>query len=146
MTTTYLLLYSVRGKSITSIPSNWNGRWTSIRYLPIWSFVCLQKCSPHFNWFRSSSSGLTVAHPQRQHIPPSDFHSIQLGDYREQLMLTLSSARELAASNIQRAQLRYKEQYDRGARPSTFKLGEWVFLKFPQDESDRPRKLSRRWH
>ena len=61
-------------------------------------------------------------------------------------MLTLSSARELAASNIQRAQRRYKEQYDRGARLSTFKLGEWVFVKFPQDESGRLRKLSRPWH
>ena len=61
-------------------------------------------------------------------------------------MLTLSSARELAARNIQRAQLRYKEQYDRGARPIDFRLGDWVFVKFPQDETGRLRKLSRPWH
>ena len=33
-----------------------------------------------------------------------------------------------------------------GARPSAFKLGECVFVKFPQDESGRLRKLSRPWH
>ena len=62
------------------------------------------------------------------------------------LMITLSSARELAAGNIQRAQRRYKEQYDRGTRSPDLRVGEWVFVRFPQDETGRFRKLSRPWH
>ena len=61
-------------------------------------------------------------------------------------MATLSSARELAASSIQRAQRRYKEQYDRNARVTDLRVGEWVFVRFPQDETGRLRKLSRPWH
>ena len=51
--------------------------------------------------------------------------------------------RELAARNIQRG---YKEQYDRGTRTTNLRVGEWVFVRFPQDESGRLRKLSRPWH
>ena len=61
-------------------------------------------------------------------------------------MATLSSARELAADNVQRAQKRYKMQYDRGAKSPDFRVGDWVFVKFPQEESGRLRKLSRPWH
>ena len=67
-------------------------------------------------------------------------------DYREELMISLSSARELAARNIQRAQMRYKKQYDRDTRKPDLRLGEWVLVRFPQDESGRLRKLSRPWH
>ena len=78
-------------------------------------------------------------------MPTGDLQPTDLDDYREQLMLTLMSARELAVANIRKAQSRYKKQYDRHARPTSFRLGQWVFVRFPQDESGRLRKLSRPW-
>ena len=63
------------------------------------------------------------------YMPTSDICSTYLDDYREQLMATLSSARELAASNIQRAQKRYKQQYDHHTRPADLRAGEWVFVR-----------------
>ena len=47
------------------------------------------------------------------YMPASDIRPAYLEDYREELMAMSSSPRELAASNIQRAQKRYKHQYDR---------------------------------
>ena len=67
-------------------------------------------------------------------------------DYREHLMLSLTSARELAAQAIQKAQQRYKKQYDKTADQLTLKKGEWVLIRFPQEETGKQRKLSRPWH
>ena len=64
----------------------------------------------------------------------------------EELMLSLSSARELAASCIRKAQAKYKRSYDRRVREVAMRVGDWVLVRFPQDESGRWRKLSRPWH
>ena len=61
-------------------------------------------------------------------------------------MISLSSARELAASNIRAAQKKYKCQYDKKSQPVPFRLGDWVLVRFPQEESGKQRKLSRPWH
>lgn len=53
------------------------------------------------------------------HIQPAD-----TDDYREQLMLTLKSARELAVASIRGAQGRYKKQYNKHTRPARFRLGQ----------------------
>ena len=79
-------------------------------------------------------------------LPTADINLTDVCDYREELMLTLSSARELAARNIQRAQKRYKDQYDRRISTPDLRIGEWVLVRFPQDESGRLTKLSRPWH
>ncbi len=81
-------------------------------------------------------------------MPPSDvtMNDIDVADYREQVVLTLSSARETAVQAIRKAQGRYKHNYDRKAKCSSFKVGDWVFVRFPQEESGRLRKLSRPWH
>ena len=74
---------------------------------------------------------------------------IQLGtveDYRDELVLSLSSARELAVASIQRAQAKYKENFDRKAKVLTWKNGDWVLVHFPHEESGKNRKLSRPWH
>ena len=71
---------------------------------------------------------------------------IDIEEYREEVTLSLSSARELAASNIKTAQKRYKEQYDKRATPVSFKAGDLVLVRFPQEESGKNRKLSRPWH
>ena len=67
-------------------------------------------------------------------------------DYREELTLALSFARRTATSSIQQAQRRYKKQYDRNARPLQARVGDWVLVRFPADESGKNRKLSRPWH
>ena len=61
-------------------------------------------------------------------------------------MLSLSSARQLAARCLQRAQVRYKKFYDNKIHQTTLRVGDWVLIHFPSDESGRLRKLSRPWH
>ena len=63
---------------------------------------------------------------------------LQLGTvevYRDELILGLSSARELAVASIQKAQARYKENFDRKAKTVPWKRGDWVLVYFPQDET-----------
>ena len=36
--------------------------------------------------------------------------------------------------------------YNRRAAPVDFRVGDWVLVKFPQDESGKACKLSRPWH
>ena len=66
--------------------------------------------------------------------------------YREELILNLSSARELAAERQRESQAKSKERYDRRARTREYRMGDWVFVKFPSDETGRNRKLSQPWH
>jgi len=79
-------------------------------------------------------------------LPPEPLAMTDVGDYREQLILSLSSARELAVTNIQAAQRRYKKYHDRTANQREYKLGDWVLVRFPHEESGRLRKLSQPWH
>ena len=58
-------------------------------------------------------------------------------------MLSLSSARELAAASIKEAQKHYKQQYDKEAKVSNYCIGDWVFVRFPAEESGKNRKMSR---
>ena len=47
--------------------------------------------------------------------PSSNWDPMSIADYREELMLTLSSTRQLANETIQQAQRKYKAQFDRKA-------------------------------
>ena len=69
-------------------------------------------------------------------------------DYREELMVSLSSARELAVENMRKAQEKYKRNYDRrvSTPSSPMKCGDWVLVHFQHEESGPNRKLSRSWH
>ena len=78
-------------------------------------------------------------------LPPDEVHPCDLRDYREELVLSLSSARELAVESIREAQHRYKSQYDKGATVTDFHIGDWTFVRFPAEESGRNRKMSRPW-
>ena len=42
--------------------------------------------------------------------------------------------------------MKYKVQYDHKAKPDRYRIGEWVLIKFPSEESGKQRKLSRTWH
>ena len=79
-------------------------------------------------------------------LPPGQIQPANLSDYREQLLLSMTSARELAATQIQKAQKRYKAQYDKESNSLEYQLGDWALVKFPQEESGKQRKLSRPWH
>ena len=70
-------------------------------------------------------------------LPAEEIECADLVDYREQLVMSLSSARKLAADSIRAAQRKYKDQYDKRARPVTFKVGDWVLVLFPQEESGK---------
>ena len=56
-------------------------------------------------------------------------------DYREELSLSLSSAREIAAKAVQKAQQLYKASYDKKLKPVTYHISDWVMVKFPADET-----------
>ena len=57
------------------------------------------------------------------------------------MMLSLSSARNLANEVNRGPQKKYKAQYDRSARDPKLRMGDWVFVYFAQDETDKNCKL-----
>ncbi len=67
-------------------------------------------------------------------------------DYRQELVLSLSSPRQLAAKSIRVAQQKYKAQYDKRSSSTDFKIGDLVLVKFPQEETGPQQKLSHPWH
>ena len=79
-------------------------------------------------------------------LPVEPAQPVTIEDYREELVLTLSTARQSAQDCISRAQMRYKVQYDRKAAPLRYQVGDWVLLRFPSEEAGKQRKLSRPWH
>ena len=79
-------------------------------------------------------------------LPPASLDPTTVADYREQLVLSLSTARALAVDSIKQAQRKYKRLYDRRSAPSHLKVGDWVLVRFPQEEIGKMRKLSRPWH
>ena len=82
------------------------------------------------------------------YLPTTPVQLTDIEDYREELVLSLTSAREIAAQTMQNAQAKYKQQYDKRATYTTspLKTGDWVLVRFPQDETGAARKLSRPWH
>ena len=57
-------------------------------------------------------------------------------------MSSLSSARKLDDSHIQAAQRRYRKHYDQTTKETKLKVGDWVLIHFPGEESGARRKLS----
>ena len=47
---------------------------------------------------------------------------------------------------MQAAQKKYKKQHDKKAKNSNIKVGDWVMVYFPHEETGKNRKLSRPWH
>lgn len=79
-------------------------------------------------------------------LPPHTIEPTKVSDYLEELVLSLSSARQIATEAIRTAQLKYTSSYDRRSCDVNFQMGDWVLVKFPQDETGRLRKLSCPWH
>ena len=66
-------------------------------------------------------------------LPPHDLEVTKVSDYREEKVLSLSTARKMTVESIQKA--KYKRIYDRDTRPVHSNIGDWVLVKFPQDEA-----------
>ena len=80
-------------------------------------------------------------------LPPREIQASEVSDYCEKLVLSLSHACQIVVSSIQVAKRRYKEQYDKNASTDiSFKVGDWILVRFPQEESGKLRKLSCPWH
>ena len=79
-------------------------------------------------------------------LPAGEVEPADITDYRQEMILALSNARKLAAESIQEAQKRYKRNYNRTGRTTTYQLGDCILIRFPQEETGANRKLSRPWH
>ena len=79
-------------------------------------------------------------------LPPEPTEYGDILEYREEITLSLSSKIELAASKIKTAQKRHKEQYNKQANLIRYKPEGLVLVRFPQEESEKNKKLSRPWH
>ena len=75
-------------------------------------------------------------------MKPSQLTPTSAEDYREEVILSLTSACELATESIRKAQKRYKDLYDRKTKQVDYQVGDWVFIKFPAEETGPNRKLS----
>ena len=118
------------------------------RYLPgvLWAY----RNTPHESTGEKPSFQLFVfdcrAPTQAALLPPTEAQQTDLSDYRQELILLLSSAREIATKNIRKAQRRKKTQDEKRSTTINYKVGDWVLVRFPQDETAVQRKLSRPWH
>ena len=118
------------------------------RYLPgaLWAYRKVPHDStgekPSFLLYGLDCRTLTEAALLPAHV----VEPTEVSDYREELVLSLSTARRQAAEAIQMAQTKYKASYDRRSRDMDYQIGDWVLVRFPQDETGRMRKLSRPWH
>ena len=65
-----------------------------------------------------------------------------ISDYLEELILSLSEAREGTHRSIYKAQKCYKAQHDKRSHDVKMKLGDWVLIYFPAEDSGKQHKLS----
>lgn len=79
-------------------------------------------------------------------LPPSHIEPTELSSYREEMILSLSTARNAAAKRIQKSQKKNKDYYDRRATHTSYRLGDWILIRFPAKETGARKKLSRPWH
>ena len=66
-------------------------------------------------------------------LPPNSLEMMETNDYRTHLIQSLSSARELAAKSIQKAQAKYKKQYDKEAKSLPYEVGDWIKISTRRD-------------
>ena len=80
-------------------------------------------------------------------LPPTPIQPCTAEDYREELITNLSSARELACKSLCKVQNKSKEWYDKHKAVSRpLRVGDWVLVRFPVEESGKNRKLAHPWY
>ena len=128
--------------------ARFGNQWDQFLYGVQWAY----RNTPHNTTGEKPSFllfGTDLRSPSEAALSPSSSMSpVGLKDYREQLVLSLSSARELAACTIQAEQQKSKVRYDRNHQVSNqqYQVGDWVLVRFPHEETGAHRKLSRPWH
>ncbi len=75
-------------------------------------------------------------------LPYSGEPPMTTEQYREHPVEKLASSRQIAEADIRKAQAKYKGQLNRRAQQLHYKVGDWVMVKFPQEEQGRLRKLA----
>ena len=73
-------------------------------------------------------------------VPPQESQIAGVGDifdYREELILSLSSARNKAHYAICKAQKCFKAQHDKRTHDVKMKLGDWVLIYYPAEDSGK---------
>ena len=128
--------------------ARFENQWDQFLYGVQWAY----RNTPHNTTGEKPSSllfGIDLHAPSEAALTPiSSFSPVGLEDYREKLTLSLLFARELAACSIQSEQQKSKFVYDKRhlVLNKEYKVGDWVLVKFPHEETGAQRKLSRPWH
>ena len=78
-------------------------------------------------------------------LNPSKVTPSTVEDYKKKVMLSLSSAHDLAVKAVKKSQDQYKRLYDRGAIQTDYCVSDWIFIRFPAVKTGRNRKLSLPW-
>ena len=85
--------------------------------------------------------------PTEQALSPIKTKEVMdLKEYGAALASKMSGAWEMARKSITKAQRRQKSHYDKKSKPSTFVVGERVFLLKPAEKTGATRKLARPYH
>ena len=79
-------------------------------------------------------------------LPPSPLEPVDVSDYCQQLVLSLTAAHQTAVDCVKKAQQKYKKFYDRKASSRPYQIGDWVLVRFLAEESGKNRKLLQPWH
>ena len=67
-------------------------------------------------------------------------------DYRSEFLISQVKAQKLALENIQKAQCKQKEVYDRASENPKYRIGDRVMVYMPRDVSGKDWKLARPYH
>lgn len=73
-------------------------------------------------------------------------YAVDVADYKEDILSSLSAAWKLAADNIKKAQVNQKKYYDRARKSFSIHVGDRVMVYMPSDVQGKDWKLSRPFH
>ena len=117
--------------------SRYGKEWDRHLYGPLWAY----RNTPHESTGEKPSFllyGIDLRSPvEAELLAPEPHLPYSVADYREQLVQTLSTSRHLAEEMMRKAQHRYKTQFDKKARQRHYRVGDWVMVKFPQEEQGK---------
>ena len=120
-------------------------QWDKYLYGVLWAY----RNTPHESTGEKPSFllfGMDCRTPtEAAFLPPTKTSSLPIGNFKAELMSILSESRQLARDAIKKSQDRYKKYYDQTSKPISLQVGDHVFVKFPQHETGRYRKLSCPW-
>ena len=115
--------------------------WGPVGCAPFWGTLGLPYNTPHSSTGEKLSFlllGFDCCHPTEAATLPTKPPSLTyILDYREELILSLSSTRALAKKSMTRAQLVQQAEYNKRSRPSKVRVGDWLIIHFPQEETGK---------